>query len=93
MKFGLRIPSIKRRISARVSLKRNIIHRFGIKAPKGFGMVTNPKRAVYNYVYNRTSFSIDKLFKVSKRSSKAKNSGCMAVLAFMLFSAIIFIIT
>ncbi len=39
----------------------------GLKAPKGAGWITNPKRAAYNRVYNRTSVSlwslIRKLFK------------------------------
>jgi hypothetical protein len=31
----------------------------GFKAPRGYGWLTNPKRAAYNRVYNRTSFSAD----------------------------------
>jgi hypothetical protein len=85
MKFGMRMPSLKKRIAARVSVKRNIVHRFGIKAPRGFGFIRNPKKAAYNYVYNRTSFSIDKLFRVSKRASKSRNSGCVIVIGFMFF--------
>jgi hypothetical protein len=27
----------------------------GLKAPRGWGWVTNPKRAAYNRVYNRSS--------------------------------------
>lgn len=27
----------------------------GFKAPKGMGWLTNPKKAAYNRVYNRTS--------------------------------------
>lgn len=65
MKFGVRKPSLKRRISARTSPKRFIRHNLGIKAPKGFGMITNPKKAMYNKVYNKTSFSADDLLKIS----------------------------
>lgn len=56
MKFGFRIPSLKKRIAARTSWKRVVRHSLGVKAPRGWGWLTNPKRAAYNRVYNRTSF-------------------------------------
>ena len=55
MKFGFRIPSLTKRIAARTSLKRIIRHNLGFKAPRGMGWITNPKRAMYNKVYNKTS--------------------------------------
>jgi hypothetical protein len=55
MKFGFRIPSIKKRIAARTSLKRVVRHNLGLKAPKGLGWITDPKKAMYNKVYNKTS--------------------------------------
>ena len=55
MKFGFRKPSIRKRISARTSLKRAIRHRAGLKAPRGWGWLTNPKKAAYNRVYHRTT--------------------------------------
>ena len=55
MKFGFRIPSLTKRIAARTSVKRIIRHNLGLKAPRGMGWITNPKRAMYNRVYNRTS--------------------------------------
>jgi len=55
MKFGFRIPSLNKRIAARTSVKRIIRHNMGLKAPRGWGWLTNPKRAAYNRVYNRTS--------------------------------------
>jgi hypothetical protein len=55
MKFGFRVPSIKKRIAARTSVKRIIRHNLGFKAPRGWGWVTNPNRALYNKVYNKTS--------------------------------------
>ena len=55
MKFGFRIPSLTKRIAARTSVKRIIRHNLGFKAPRGMGWITNPKRAMYNRVYNRTS--------------------------------------
>jgi len=55
MKFGFRIPSFKKRIAARTSMKRVVRHNLGFKAPKGFGWLTNPKKAAYNKIYNKTS--------------------------------------
>jgi hypothetical protein len=55
MKFGFRKPSLKKRIAARTSAKRAVRHRLGMKAPRGWGWLTNPKKAAYNRVYNRTT--------------------------------------
>ena len=55
MKFGFRIPSLTKRIAARTSIKRIIKHNLGFKAPKGLGSVTDPEKAIYNKVYNKTS--------------------------------------
>jgi len=30
-------------------------HSLGFKAPRGWGWLTNPKRAAYNRIYNRTT--------------------------------------
>jgi len=63
MKFGMRKPSLKKRISARTSIKRQVIHRAGLKMPRGWGWLRNPKKYAYNKVYNKTSFDIFKLIK------------------------------
>ena len=55
MKFGFRTPSLRKRIAARTSLKRVVRHSLGLKAPRGWGWLTNPKRAAYNRVYHRTT--------------------------------------
>jgi hypothetical protein len=55
MKFGFRTPSLKKRIAARTSVKRYVRHSLGLKAPRGWGWLTNPKKAAYNRVYNRTT--------------------------------------
>ena len=55
MKIGFRIPSITKRIAARTSVQRVIRHNLGFKAPKGMGWVTDPKKALYNRVYTRTT--------------------------------------
>lgn len=59
MKFGFRTPSIKRSISARTTgrakraIKRAIIPGYG---RKGMGLLTNPKKSIYNSVYRKTTF-------------------------------------
>ncbi|CDA18630.1 MAG: hypothetical protein BHW56_08800 [Acetobacter sp. 46_36] len=67
MKIGIRKPSLKKMIAARISPKRFIRHNLGIKAPRGWGWLTNPKKALYNRIYNRTTIDIfsvlKKLFK------------------------------
>lgn len=63
MKFGFRKPSLKKRISARTSIKRQVVHRAGLKMPRGWGWLRNPKKYAYNKVYNKTSFDIFKLIK------------------------------
>ena len=55
MKFGFRIPSITKRIAARTSVKRIVQNELGLKAPRGYGWITNPKKFVYNKVYNKTT--------------------------------------
>ena len=61
MKFGLRTPSLKKSISARTTgrakraVKRALIPGYG---KKGTGWIKNPRKAAYNKVYNKTTFSI-----------------------------------
>ena len=61
MKFGLRTPSFKKSFKARTSgrakkaVKKALIPGYG---KKGTGWIKNPKKATYNKVYNKTSFSI-----------------------------------
>jgi hypothetical protein len=63
MKFGMRKPSLKKMISARTSPARFVRHNLGLKAPRGLGWLTDPKRAIYNRVYTRTTFSFWSLLK------------------------------
>lgn len=81
MKFGFRKPSLKKRIAARTSLKRYVRHNLGLKAPRGWGWVTNPKKAAYNRVYNRTTVDATKLVNVLGTSSPTTGGGgCGGVL-------------
>jgi len=63
MKFGVRRFSLTKRIAARTSVRRFIRHSLGLKAPRGYGWFTNPKRALYNRIYNRTTFDMFALFR------------------------------
>ena len=56
MKVGFRVPSLKKRLAARTSMKRFVRHSIGLKAPRGFGFLTNPRKAMYNRIYRRTTF-------------------------------------
>lgn len=66
MKIGMRKPSLKNSIKARTTgkakrkLKKAIIPGYG---KKGTGWLKDPKKAAYNKVYKKTTFSIFDLFK------------------------------
>jgi hypothetical protein len=63
MKIGVRKPSLNKRISARTSVKRYARHSLGLKAPRGMGWITNPKKAMYNRMYYRSTVSSEKACK------------------------------
>jgi hypothetical protein len=46
---------LTKRVAARTSWKRAVRQNLGLKAPRGWGWLTNPKKAAYNRVYNRTT--------------------------------------
>ena len=66
MKFGMRTPSLKKSISARTTgkakraIKKAVVPGYG---KKGSGWFKDPKKAAYNKIYHKTSFSIFDLFK------------------------------
>ncbi len=66
MKFGMRTPSLKKSLKARTTgklkrkVKKALIPGYG---KKGMGWIKNPRKAAYNKVYNKTSFSFFDLFK------------------------------
>jgi len=55
VRIGFRVPSLRKRVSARTSLRRAVRHRLGLKAPRGWGWITNPRKAAYNRIYSRTT--------------------------------------
>lgn len=66
MKIGMRKPSVKRSFKARTTgkLKRNVKKSINpLYGKKGMGFVKNPKKAVKNKVYKKTTFGLSDLFK------------------------------
>lgn len=74
MKVGIRKPSLKKSLKARTtgSLKRKAKSAINpLYGKKGMGLINNPKKAVYNKVYNKTTVDVIKPMKVS--TSKKTN--------------------
>ena len=73
MKFGIRTPNIKSSIKARTTgrakraVKRAVNPLYG---KKGMGLVNNPKKAVYNKVYNKTSVGVGDLARAATKAPK-----------------------
>lgn len=65
MKFGMRKPSLTKSIKARTTgkitrqMKSAVNPMYG---KKGMGLVNDPKKAVYNKVYNKTTFGLKDIF-------------------------------
>lgn len=66
MKFGFRMPSLKKSIAARTTgrinraIKKVIIPGYG---KKGMGWIINPQKALYNKVYRKTTIGISDILK------------------------------
>ncbi|MEG0359694.1 MAG: hypothetical protein RR598_10550 [Anaerorhabdus sp.] len=75
MKIGIRKPSLKKTISARTtgklkrSVKKAVIPGYG---QKGMGLL-NPKKAIYNKVYNKATVSAFDLSKNNHEYSNTEN--------------------
>lgn len=84
MRYGMRKPSWKKSLSARTTgrakraVKRAIIPGYG---KRGMGWL-HPKRALYNRVYRKTTFSIFD-FEKNKSGKSVSTSGCCVVLMFL----------
>ncbi len=75
MKVGFRKPSIKKSIKARTTgkIKRTMKKAVNpLYGKKGIGYVKNPKKAVYNKVYNKTTFGATDVIKVATKSPNKK---------------------
>lgn len=63
MRFWLRKPSLAKMIWARTSPSRFIAHSLWVKMPRGYWFLRNPKKAAYNKIYYRSTFSIAGIIK------------------------------
>lgn len=75
MRIGPRIPSFRKRIGARTSWKRYARHSLGLKAPRGMGWITNPRRALYNRAYNRLTFDPLRALRPRRRRYRQASGG------------------
>ena len=65
MKIGFRKPSLKKSIRARTTgkIKRNIKKAVNpLYGKKGMGLIKNPRRAVKNKIYKKTTFGLKDIF-------------------------------
>lgn len=66
MKFGIRKPSLKKMIKAKTTGKAKRAVKKAVSpvyGKKGVGLVKDPKRAVKNKVYKKTTVGIKDIFK------------------------------
>jgi hypothetical protein len=79
MNWGFRKPSMRKRIAARTSWKRYARSSLGLRVPRGWGWLTNPRKAAYNRLYRRTTFGLNDALKIlmPRRSSR---TGCCTLL-------------
>ena len=73
MKIRMRKPSLTRSLKARTTskwkrqTKKALIPGYG---QKGIGWLKNPKKALYNKIYHKTTFGLSDLLKPSKKRKK-----------------------
>ncbi len=74
MKIGVRKPSLSKSLKARTTsklkrqVKRSVLPTYG---QKGTDIIKNPKRAIYNKIYNQTT--VDALGSIKKGKSQKQN--------------------
>jgi hypothetical protein len=58
--FHVRKPSLAGKIAVRTSWKRALSAK--TRVPRGWGWLTNPKKAAYNRLYNRRTINLGSFF-------------------------------
>lgn len=87
----IRHRSLMKSISARTTakykrqIKKKILPGYG---KKGAGVIKNPKKSMYNAIYNRTTIDTRKTHKSVKNNSDEK-MGCGCATALIFFGAIV----
>lgn len=72
MKVGIRKPNIKKSVKARTtgkikrSIKKSVNPLYG---KKGMGYVNDPKKAIYNKVYNKTTVGVNDIAQAFESTS------------------------
>lgn len=97
MKVGFRTPSVSKRISARTTgrITRSINRASKpLYGKKGMGLINDPKRAVYNKVYNQTTLGFDSSYDTQRALNDDGGSsfflGCLLVLIIFFVVLLIF---
>lgn len=73
MKIGMRKPSLKKSFKARTTSKYKRAAKRAINptyGKKGMGLINNPKKSVYNKVYNKTTFGLNDVISSSKNKTE-----------------------
>ncbi len=86
MKVGFRTPNIKKSVKARTTgkmkraVKKSVNPLYG---KEGMGYINNPKKAVYNKVYNKTTIDArpESLVNIGKCKDKSENTKQISELA------------
>lgn len=77
MKVGVRKPNIKKSIKARTigkakrKMKKAVNPLYG---KKGMGFINNPRKAVYNKVYNKTTIDLLEPLKKETKTNKSASA-------------------
>ena len=77
MKYGMRKPSIKKSIKARTTgkVKRQVKKAINpLYGKKGIGYIKNPKKTLYNKIYNKTTFKAPYLTNNKQTKTTYENS-------------------
>lgn len=74
MKIGFRKPNLKKSLKARTTGKikrkaKKLINPFYGK--KGMGWIKNPKKALYNKIYHKTTVGVSDIFKFTSNTNRA----------------------
>ena len=80
MKYGIRTPNLKKSIKSRSTgrLKRTVKKSINpLYGKKGMGFINNPKKAIYNKIYNKTTIGVNDIIKgglkMDNNSNNVKN--------------------
>ena len=94
MKIGYRKPSIKKSISSRTTgrISRSVNKAVNsIYGKKGAGIINDPKKAVYNKVYNNSTYSLLDLLS-DPDASGCVGCGCAGIVILLVLAVLYMIV-